>query len=164
MKRNIHKLSHDLFDVVIIGGGVYGALISFEMARQGVKTALIEKDDFSHATSANSLKILHGGLRYLQNLNIKRMRKSIKSRRDFIRFAPQLIKPLACVIPLYGYGLKSREIMQTALFLNDIIGKDRNKGIDLEKHLPNGEIISAQKCLDIIPGIQKEGLRGGVMV
>ena len=82
MKRNISDLSQNTFDVIVVGGGIHGAATAWQCAVQGMKVALIEKKDFGGVTSANSLKIIHGGFRYLQHLNIKRMRESIVSRRN----------------------------------------------------------------------------------
>ncbi|MBW2647966.1 MAG: glycerol-3-phosphate dehydrogenase/oxidase [Deltaproteobacteria bacterium] len=160
MKRDLDNIASQNFDVLVIGGGIHGAAIARETALAGLKTALIEKKDFSHATSSNSLKIIHGGLRYLQHLNIKRMRESIKSRRAMMRFAPHLVKPLACIMPTYGHGLKGREIMRVALFVNDIISHDRNCSLDPEVHLPAGKIISQEMCLKMIPEISRERLNG----
>lgn len=163
MDRNISKFTEQLFDVVVIGGGIHGAAISNQLARVGLKTALLEKDDFSNATSANSLKILHGGLRYLQHFNFQRMRESIVSRRAFIRLAPYLVKPLACIMPTYGIGLQGKFIMGLALLLNDIISFDRNRGIDTKRHLLRGKIISRSECLQIAPGVAKDGLTGAAL-
>ena len=160
MKRNLSELINQHFDVLIIGGGIHGAATARETARAGLKTALIEQKDFSHATSANSQKIMHGGLRYLQHLNFKRMRESIKSRREMILIAPHLVKPLGCVIPTYGHGLKGKEVMCIALFLNDMISWDRNHATGLDNYLPTGKILSKENCLKILPNIKKDGLNG----
>ena len=77
MKRSFKALTQTQYDVVIVGGGVYGACIAEKLGRSGYKAALIEASDFGAATSSNSLGILHGGLRYLQHFNLKRMRRSI---------------------------------------------------------------------------------------
>ena len=71
MKRDIRKLAAERFDVVIVGGGIHGIAVAREAAKQGYKTALIEMNDFGHSTSFNSMKVIHGGLRYLQHGNLK---------------------------------------------------------------------------------------------
>jgi glycerol-3-phosphate dehydrogenase len=76
MRRDTDSLAAQVFDVVVIGAGIHGAWIALRAARAGFKTALIERNDFGAATSANSLKVLHGGLRYLQHLDFRRMRSS----------------------------------------------------------------------------------------
>jgi len=172
MKRDLDNIASQNFDVLIIGGGIHGAAIARETALAGLKTVLIEKKDFSHATSSNSLKIIHGGLRYLQDLNIKRMRESVnikrmresvKSRKEMMRVAPHLVKPLGCVMPLYGWGIKGKEVMRTALFLNDMISYDRNHSLDACQHLLPGKILSKEQCLRYVPGLDQQGLRGACL-
>ena len=82
MKRNLTALSDSTFDVAIVGAGIYGAAIAWDASLRGLSVALIDKGDFCGATSANSLKTIHGGLRYLQNLDVKRMRESIREGMD----------------------------------------------------------------------------------
>ncbi|MBA3006380.1 MAG: FAD-dependent oxidoreductase [Proteobacteria bacterium] len=160
MTRDIKKLSSDIFDVLVIGGGVHGATIAYHTATSGYRTAIIEKNDFCGATSANSLKILHGGLRYLQHLNIKRMRHSITARREMMHLAPYLVEPLPCMMPLYGKGLRGKKVMQGALFLNDCISWDRNHDLPAGLHIPKGHIVSKKKCLEVIPDLETENLHG----
>src|SRR4051812_36051048 len=108
MNRQLRDLSYKVFDVLVIGGGIQGAAIAWEAARRGLDVALVDRGDFGGATSANSLKIVHGGLRYLQKGDFKRVRESIRERSGLLRLAPHLVRPLPCVLPLYkGGGLKS---------------------------------------------------------
>lgn len=161
--RDITQLCASLFDVLVIGGGVHGAAIVYHVAKAGYRTAILEKDDFCGATSANSLKILHGGLRYLQHGNIRRMRHSIISRKEMMQLASYLVEPLPCIMPLYDRGLRGTGAMRAALFLNDWISWDRNHGLPDELHLPTGHIVSKKKCLEVIPGIATEDLHGGAV-
>ena len=94
MRRNIEKLSETEYDVVIIGGGIYGACTAWEAASRGLKTALIDKGDFGSATSANSLKIVHGSLRYLQDLDFKRMIESSNERKTMMSKGIRAFKKL----------------------------------------------------------------------
>ncbi len=158
--RDLEKICADPLDILVVGGGVHGATIVYHLAKAGYRTAIVEKDDFCAATSANSLKILHGGLRYLQHFNIKRMRHSITSRREMMQLAPHLVEPLACMMPLSGKGLRGKGVMQAALFVNDCIGWDRNRGLPAEIRLPGGRIVSKEQCLEVIPGLSTEGLAG----
>jgi glycerol-3-phosphate dehydrogenase len=153
MLRNLDTLAETFLDVLIVGGGIHGAALVRHAARAGYVTGLLEKDDFCAATSANSLKILHGGLRYLQHLNFRRMRHSITARREMMRIAPHLVKPLACLMPLSGKGVRSRPVMRTALLLNDCIGWDRNLGLPEDIRLPGGRVLSRQECLAAVPGL-----------
>jgi glycerol-3-phosphate dehydrogenase len=163
VKRCLTEFTDQLFDLLVIGGGIYGAALVRLAALQGLKVGLLEKEDFGHATSANSLKIIHGGLRYLQHLDIRRMRESIIARRQMMSIAPQCIKPLACIIPTFGYGLRSRLVMTEAMWLNDLISWDRNQGIESDRHLCMGKIVSRKECLEKIPGLNNTKLTGGAV-
>lgn len=163
MKRDINRLTSQPFDAVVVGGGIHGATAYHELARQGLRVALIEKDDFGQATSANSLKILHGGLRYLQHLNFSRMRESIKSRWHYMDIAPHLIKPMPCLMATKGLGIQSKPIMAIALALFDIIAWDRNKNVPAENRVGRGKVISKQEILKIAPGINTQELTGAAL-
>jgi glycerol-3-phosphate dehydrogenase len=163
MNRNIDLLTNTNFDLLIIGGGIYGACIAWDAALRGYSVALIEKEDFGHATSANSLKIIHGGLRYLQNLDIKRMRESIHERTVLMQIAPHLVHPMPCLVPTYGHFTMGRELMKAALKINDLIGFDRNNNLEPDKHIPEGKLISRQECINIFPGLPTDGLSGGAI-
>lgn len=164
MQRDLSKLAKSSHDVLIIGGGIYGACTAWEAASRGLSVALVEQNDFGSATSANSLKIIHGGLRYLQHADLKRMRESIQERKNLLRIAPHLIHPLPILVPTYGHGIKGREAMKIALLLNDLISCDRNWPIqDASHHIPNGRVISKDECLKYLPGLDSEGLTGGAV-
>src|SRR5215468_8863444 len=99
MRRDFAGLSADPHELIVVGGGIYGACAAWEAAQRGLKVALIEAADFGHATSSNSLRILHGGLRHLQRLDFGRMRESVRERREWLRLAPHLARPLRFVLP-----------------------------------------------------------------
>ncbi len=160
MKRDLKQIQNTLFDLLVIGGGIQGATICYKAAQRGLRVLLVEKRDFCGSSSANSLKILHGGLRYLQTLDFRRMRDSIRSRHEIMCFAPHLVAPLACIMPAYGHGLKGKEIMRLAMLLNDGISMDRNAGLAPGKHLPAGHSLSKKQCLAEIPGIPADKLHG----
>lgn len=164
MERKLVELTRNSYDLLVIGGGIYGACVAWDATLRGLSVALVEKADFGSATSANSLKTIHGGLRYLQHADLQRMRESIRERKALMRIAPYLIHPLPVLVPTYGRGLKSKEVMAIALRLNDWIGGDRNWGMgDPQKHIPAGQVISAQECLQYLPGLAASGLTGGAV-
>jgi len=163
MKRDLAKLAATEYDVVIIGAGIYGVAAAWDASLRGLKVALIDKGDFGNATSSNSLKIIHGGLRYLQQLDIKRMRESIHERTVLMRIAPHLVFPLMVVMPTYSYKLKSRPAMMAALMANDLVGFDRNQLRDPNKYMPKGYTISKDKVQEFIPGYSKYNMNGGAI-
>lgn len=163
MKRDPIKLTNTTYDLLIIGAGINGACAAWDAALRGLSVAIIDKGDFGAATSANSLKVIHGGLRYLQKADISRMRMSIRERSSLMRIAPHFINSFPCLIPTYGHYKQGREIMRLALKINDIIGFDRNQHIDSKKIIPAGRIISKEDCLGFFPYFNNKGLKGGAI-
>jgi glycerol-3-phosphate dehydrogenase len=163
MKRNPAALSGSTYDVAVVGGGIYGLCAVYEAARRGLTACLVERGDFVGATSSNSLKIVHGGLRYLQHGDLRRMRESIRERARLLRLAPHLVRPLPFVLPTYGHGLRSREVMRVALQLNDLVGYDRSSGVIPDRRIPTGQVIGRDEVRAMIPGLDTRGLTGGAV-
>ena len=163
MNRDLARLTEGVYDVLVIGGGIYGLFTAWDASLRGLSVALVEKGDFGQGTSSNTLRIIHGGLRYLQHGNIYRMRRSIHERTVFMRIAPHLVHPIPFLIPTYGHGLRGKEILSLALRMGDFIGWDRNCLSDPQKHLPAGRVLSKHECLKLFPGVNQEGLNGGVV-
>lgn len=152
-----------MHDLLIIGGGIYGACLAWEGVSRGLSVALIEKGDFAGATSANSLKIIHGGLRYLQTADIARMLQSMHERKTLMRIAPHLVHPLAVTIPTYGRGMKSREAMTLAFIINDLLSADRNRNMDDQKRIPRAHTISRDEFRQRLPNFPDKGVTGGAV-
>ena len=163
MERNLAALTTTEFDLIIIGGGIYGTVAAWDASLRGLKVALIEKSDFGGFTSSNSLKIIHGGLRYIQQGDVKRMRESIRERRILMKIAPHLVHPMPCIMPLYGHFGKGPEALRIALLINDIVGFDRNRLDDPQKRLPAGKILSRAECQRLVPGAREQNLTGGAL-
>jgi glycerol-3-phosphate dehydrogenase len=142
VKRDLARLARERFDVLVVGGGIHGAAAAREAAARGFATALIERGDFGHATSANSLKIIHGGLRYLQHGDLAKVRDSVRARRAMLRAFGHLAAPLPCVLPTRGWGLRSRPAMAAALLVNELLSLDRNVGVAAAGRLPRGRTLS----------------------
>lgn len=161
MTRDLAALTGRTYDLIVVGGGIYGICAAREAARRGLSACLLERGDFAGETSANSLRIIHGGLRYLQHGDLRRMRQSIGERRLLQRLAPRLVRPLPCLMPTYGHGLKGPELLRVALALNDLVGFDRNAGLNPAEQLPRGRVLSPSELLRLLPGVPREGLSGG---
>ncbi len=161
--RNVNKAEKENFELIIIGGGIYGIMLALESSRRQIKTLLLEKDDFGGATTLNHLKTVHGGLRYLQSLDLGRFNESVGERKWFIKYFPEYVNRMSCVMPLYGTGLKRNSIMRGALFMNDFFSMNRNKGVIKEKKLPGGSVLAPGKMKEIFNKVDEKGLKGGAL-
>src|SRR5437870_12458022 len=107
MIRDLDRLTARTFDLLVVGGGIYGLTIAYDTAQRGLSVALVERDDFGSGASFNHLRTIHGGLRYLQSLDVGRARESVRERRTVARIAPQSVRPLPFAVPLYQIGRAS---------------------------------------------------------
>jgi glycerol-3-phosphate dehydrogenase len=151
------------YDLIIIGGGIYGAMLSLEAARRGLASLLLESDDFGARTSYNSLRILHGGFRYLQSVDLRRFYESVHERRWFLQTFPELVRILPCLMPLYGANFHSPAILRAALLANDLLSLRRNAGVPKDRCLPRGRVISPTVTEGIFPKVRREHLLGGAV-
>ena len=141
------------WDLVIIGGGATGAGIAVDAATRGFDVLLLEREDFGKATSSRSTKLVHGGVRYLEQGNVSLVMEALKERGLLRQNAPHLVHDLAFVVPnyswweapFYGIGMKVYDLLAGKYGF----GKSR--------------ILSREETLERLPTIQTEGLRGGVM-
>src|SRR5579863_10665838 len=100
---SLRRLADEEFDVLVVGGGVTGAGVALDAASRGLKTALVEKGDFASGTSSKSSKLVHGGLRYLQQREFGLVYESLAERQLLLRNASHLVAPLPFLIPLFGH-------------------------------------------------------------
>jgi glycerol-3-phosphate dehydrogenase len=164
MKRDLTQLTNQRFDLLVIGGGITGANIAWDAALRGLRVALLEREDFGAATSANSLKTVHGGLRYLQDGNLPLVRKMVRERQALLRVAPHLIRPLPVIMPTYkGKLLRGKLVLGTAVKLNDLASFDRNFGMGPGQTLPNSRILSREETLRRLPGLETTAVSGSVL-
>jgi glycerol-3-phosphate dehydrogenase len=123
---SLRRLAGEQFDVLVIGGGVTGAGVALDAASRGLKTALVEQHDFASGTSSKSSKMIHGGLRYLQQREFRLVYENLAERQRLLNNAPHLVSPLPFLIPLFGRdGVVSKTVARsysTALWLYDITG------------------------------------------
>ena len=138
--------------MLVVGGGIYGLTIAYDAAQRGLSVALIDRGDFGGATSFNHLKTIHGGLRYLQSADVRRMRESIRERRAFARIAPRWIAPLAFAMPTGASMSRNPMAMRAALAIDAFVGRDRNTGVDTTRHLPQGRVVAGVECRELFEG------------
>ena len=163
VERHVSDLEGEVFDLLVIGGGVGGLGVAWDAALRGLKVALIEKGDFGSGTSAGCFKIVHGGVRYLQRLNLSKLRESVREQRTLRFIAPHLVHPLPFLIPCYGGGKKSKGLLRLGLSLYELLAFDRNLRLPQSHRLENHRVISKERCLELAPGIHEGGLLGGVV-
>jgi len=160
MNRNVDALASKTFDVVVVGGGIFGVCAAWDATLRGLSVAIVDKGDFSHATSANHFKMVHGGIRYLQHGDVIRIRESSCERSAFLRIAPHLVKPLPIVVPTYGHGMKGKAALKAGMLVYDLLTADRNNGLKNDRKIPRGKSISQEQVLNLFPGIRREKLTG----
>src|SRR5205085_9124915 len=144
----LRRLADERFDILVIGGGITGAGVALDAAARGLRTALVEGRDFASGTSSKSSKLVHGGLRYLQQKEYALVYEGLAARQHLLENAPHLVKPLPFLIPLFGKdGAVNKTVAKaysTALWRYDAtggvrIGK-RHKRLSLDetqRHFPS---------------------------
>jgi glycerol-3-phosphate dehydrogenase len=153
MIRNTRDLENGDFDVVVVGGGIYGAWTAYTAALSGLKTALIEKDDWASGTSSTSSKLIHGGLRYLEHSRWALVRKSLDERKRLTHLAPHRVSPLRFAVPLYDGDRVGRWWLKAGLTLYDAIA---GGGQPVSSHA----YLNSRETAARYPFLAREGLKG----
>ena len=154
-KADIELLASEEFDILVIGGGVVGSGIALDAAARGLKVALVESDDFASGTSSRSSKLIHGGLRYLEQFDFKLVREALHEREMMItEQAPHLVKPLSFVYPLHKKYL-DRIYVGAGLMLYDLL-RGKLRAVPWHKHISFGEMRNEARSLN--PEIVTGGL------
>ena len=160
MKRDLQRLQNQVFDILVLGGGVSGASIAWDAALRGFSVALIERKDFGHATSAATSKLIHGGLRYLAQGDISVVRESLRERRYLEMNMAHQVFPLPFLMPFYDFTPTPRWMLGVGLTLYDLLSWDRNYIDDPDKHIDRKRWLSREKALQLEPGLNPQGLKG----
>ena len=161
--RDLDRLTARTFDILVVGGGIYGLTIAYDAAQRGLSVALVERDDFGSGASFNHLRTIHGGLRYLQSLDISRARESICERRTTARIAPHAVRPLAFAVPLYRSLMRGKMAMRAGFMLDRLVAADRNRGVLPSHRLPGGRVVSRSHAAQRFPGLRRQGLTGAAV-
>jgi glycerol-3-phosphate dehydrogenase len=155
MRRELELLAKTTFDLAVIGGGINGAAVAREAALRGLKVALVEAADFASGTSSRSSKLIHGGLRYLEQFDFKLVYEARTERRLLLKLAPHLAQPLPFLLPIYEgdpyFPLKIR----AGLALYDLLG---NLGRE-DRH----RMLSSEETRRLVPALRGDGLRAGAV-
>ncbi|MEV4353148.1 glycerol-3-phosphate dehydrogenase/oxidase [Nonomuraea sp. NPDC049625] len=154
----LERMAGENFDVVVVGGGIVGAGIALDAATRGLDVALVEARDFASGTSSRSSKLIHGGLRYLEQLNFELVREALRERALLLqRIAPHLVKPVPFLFPLTHY-VWERVYVGAGVALYDMLGAaaGTTRGVPGHRHL------SRSRALRLAPALKKSALTGAV--
>lgn len=154
-KENIAKLKKQKFDLVVIGGGINGAGIARDAASRGMKVAVIEANDFASGTSSRSSKMIHGGIRYLENMEFSLVYEALSERAFLFEMAPHLVHPLRFVLPVYKEAKYGMFTMGVGMFMYDLLSLFESPYLH--------ERLSPEATLESLPSLKKEGLCGSYM-
>jgi len=148
-------------DVVVIGGGITGAAVAYEAASKGLRVALLEKNDFGWATSAATSKLIHGGLRYLQNMEFDLVRESLRERKILLDIAPNLVHPIPFLVPGYRDSRRNKWLLRAGLTLYDLLAFDKGCTRDANQKIRHHTWLSRAQVLEWEPQVRAEGMTGG---
>jgi glycerol-3-phosphate dehydrogenase len=143
------------YDVIVIGAGINGAGIARDAAMRGLKVLLVDKGDVGGGTSAASTRLIHGGLRYLEQFEFGLVRESLTERETLLRIAPHLVRPLPITIPIYKQGRRGRAAIRAGMIAYDLLSWG--------KSLPRHRMQSVRETLKQLPGLNREGLVGSAV-
>ena len=163
MIRDVDRLTATTFDVLVVGGGVYGLTIAYDAAQRGLSVALIEADDFGSGASFNHLRTIHGGLRYLQSFDLRRARESVRERRTLGRIAPHAVQPLVFALPIKRSITRGKLAMRAGFLIDGVVSLGRNRDISAPLRLPRGRVVSRGTAVQRFPGLRRQGLTGAAV-
>ena len=151
--RNLRRLADEPFDVLVVGGGITGVGVALDAASRGLRTALVERGDFASGTSSKSSKLVHGGLRYLQNGDVRLVYEALRERQRLLRNAPHLVRVMPFLIPMFGKGgvihPKLEKALGSAMWMYDLTGGARigklHKRISKEETLAHMPTLPADR-------------------
>lgn len=147
----------------MIGGGIYGLTIAADAAQRGLHVALVERGDFGSGTTFNHLRTIHGGLRYLQTLDLGRARESIRERRALAAIAPWALRPVPFVLPLTRSLSRGPLAMRAAFALDRFIASDRNEGLTADAALPASFVLDGPEACRRYPALSGQTMAGAAV-
>lgn len=162
MRRNFSALTTGTFDLLVIGGGITGSCIARDAALRGLKVAIVERNDWSSGTSSASSKLVHGGLRYLKQLQFGLIRESLAERRIWERIAPHLVHPLPFLVPFFAEGFGARMTLRAGLTLYDLLSYDKGWLDDPDQRLPGHRMLSRTEAIAAEPVLDQPGFKGAL--
>ncbi|HEX2458005.1 MAG TPA: FAD-dependent oxidoreductase [Vicinamibacterales bacterium] len=163
MTRDLARMERTQFDALVVGAGIYGLALAWELTSRGASVAIVDRGDFGGATTSNSLKTLHGGIRSLQHGALGEMRRFVRERRALATIAPHLVRPLAFTIPTTRHPLHSKAALGSFLTLYDLLTRDRNTNVAPTLRLPPSRILSRAEARDVNPLVDQREVTGAAV-
>lgn len=164
LKRFISGKKSYSFDAVVIGGGITGAAVAYDLSLRGLSVGLVEKNDFGGGTSAATSKLIHGGLRYLATMEFGLVRESLSERRKLLNIAPNFVHPIATLVTTSRSKLTNTKlIIKAGMIMYDMLSLDKAFTWDKSKKLPCHRGLNPEQALELEPNIKREGLTGGAI-
>ena len=163
MTRDLARLERAQFDALVIGAGIYGLALAWELTSRGAAVAIVDRGDFGSGTTSNSLKTLHGGIRSLQHGALGEMRRFVRERRALATIAPHLVRPLGFAIPTTRRLVHHKAALGAFLTLYDLLTGDRNAHVQPSLQLPSSRILSRDEALDVNPLVDRRDVTGGAL-
>jgi glycerol-3-phosphate dehydrogenase len=160
--REAGRVDQGAFDVVVVGAGVQGVFCALEATHRGLRTLIVDAGDFGAATSFNSLRTLHGGLRYLQSLDFARARSSYAQQQWWLEHFPELVERRACLMPIHARRLRGHTAFRIARLLAHLSGM-RGPSKDDRLATPAVELLTAAELHRRLPNYPRCGLRGAAL-
>ncbi|MGQ9536735.1 MAG: FAD-dependent oxidoreductase [Actinomycetota bacterium] len=152
-EESLGRAEAEVFDVLVIGGGITGACVARDAARRGLSTVLVEKRDWAFGTSSRSSKLVHGGLRYLELFDFKLVFEACRERRRLLLNAPHVVWPQSFIFPVYKGDKNPLFMIAMGLWLYDILALFRN--------VQNHQLHGSRRILEVEPELDRERLKGG---
>ncbi len=152
---DLRRLADETWDVLIVGGGIVGAGALLDATSRGLKAALIEQDDVASGTSSRSSRLIHGGLRYLEQMHVGLVREALHERARLLQLAPHLVRLESFLFPLYGRPVVTRAFFEAGLTMYDVLGSAKSGG--RHRHLGLAE------TLEFAPNLRRKDLRGSML-
>jgi glycerol-3-phosphate dehydrogenase len=157
----VAALRSERFDVVVVGGGITGAGVALDAASRGYAVALVEKADYASGTSSRSSKLVHGGLRYLQNFDLGLVREALLERQLMVRLAPHLVRPLPFVMPAFD-GARPDRMLGVGLNLYDAMGRGRRRD-DGDWEPERHRVIGGDEVAALLPALAARAPTSGYL-
>ncbi|TGK25911.1 glycerol-3-phosphate dehydrogenase/oxidase [Leptospira yasudae] len=150
-----------VYDLLVIGGGITGAQVLWDSTLRGMKSILLEKNDYASGTSQATSKMIHGGLRYLKNFELGLVRESLRERATLARITPQAVQSMGFLVPIYSNT--ERLVLKAGMEMYNVLSYDRNTNLSQDRLIPKYSFLSREQTILESPTVDRENLKGSYL-